>query len=62
VLGLTRPAGPADLVGPEPTDENGQPLAPADAWGHDHLARAATAQVAARGQRRRGAEPVPQPA
>jgi uncharacterized protein (DUF1800 family) len=37
VLGLTRPAGPANLVGPEPTDEKGQPLAPADAWGHDHL-------------------------
>jgi hypothetical protein len=37
VLGLTRPAGPANLLGPSPTDEKGQPLAPADAWGHDHL-------------------------
>lgn len=36
VLGLTRPNGPASLVGPTPHDENGRPLAPADAWGHDH--------------------------
>jgi hypothetical protein len=38
VLGLTRPSGGASLVGPEPRDEDGQPLSPADAWGHDHLA------------------------
>ena len=25
------------LVGPKPHDENGLPLAPYDAWGHDHL-------------------------
>ncbi|HWH93691.1 MAG TPA: DUF1800 domain-containing protein [Baekduia sp.] len=37
VQSLTRPSGPAALIGPEPTDENGRPLAPADAWGHDHL-------------------------
>ena len=33
---LTRPQGAAKLTGPEPHDENG-PLAPFDAWGHDHL-------------------------
>ena len=38
VRALTRPSGAARLVGPAPTDEKGQPLAPADAWGHDHLA------------------------
>jgi hypothetical protein len=27
----------ARLVGPRPTDEDGAPLAPYDAWGHDHL-------------------------
>ena len=37
VLGLTRPSGPPTLTGPAPTDENGLPIAPADAWGHDHL-------------------------
>jgi uncharacterized protein (DUF1800 family) len=37
VLALTRPSGAARLVGPAPHDDNGQPLAPADAWGHDHL-------------------------
>src|SRR3954451_10795231 len=36
VLSLTRPAGPPSLDGPAPTGE-GEPLAPADAWGHDHL-------------------------
>ncbi|MFI5008979.1 MAG: DUF1800 family protein [Solirubrobacterales bacterium] len=33
---LTRPSGAAVLSGPAPTDEEGNPLAPADAWGHDH--------------------------
>jgi uncharacterized protein (DUF1800 family) len=28
--------GPEKLVGPKPHDEKGRPLAPADAWGHDH--------------------------
>ncbi len=37
VRSLTRPSGAARLIGPEPHDDNGQPLAPADAWGHDHL-------------------------
>jgi uncharacterized protein (DUF1800 family) len=27
----------ARLVGPRPTDEDGAPIAPYDAWGHDHL-------------------------
>ena len=36
VYSLTRPSGPATLSGPAPRDSNG-PLAPADAWGHDHL-------------------------
>ena len=27
----------ARLIGPSPTDDNGAPLAPRDAWGHDHL-------------------------
>jgi Protein of unknown function (DUF1800) len=36
VYGLTRPFGPATLSGPEPVDEHGAPLAPADAWGEDH--------------------------
>jgi hypothetical protein len=36
IYGLTRPAGPANLIGPEPVDQHGAPLAPADAWGHDH--------------------------
>ncbi len=35
---LTRPAGGAQLQGPEAQDDNGDPLAPADAYGHDHLA------------------------
>jgi uncharacterized protein (DUF1800 family) len=36
VHSLTRPQGAANLVGPEPVDKNG-PIAPFDAWGHDHL-------------------------
>jgi hypothetical protein len=36
VFALTRPIGPAVLTGPEPTDEDGNALAPADAWGQDH--------------------------
>jgi uncharacterized protein (DUF1800 family) len=36
VLSLTRPAGAPVLTGAPPTDGEG-PLAPADAWGHDHL-------------------------
>lgn len=37
VRSLTRVSGPARLVGPEPTGKDGHPLAPRDAWGHDHL-------------------------
>jgi len=37
VQSLTRPSGSAVLSGPPPTDDEGNPLAPADAWGHDHL-------------------------
>ncbi len=37
VQSLTRPSGAAVLSGPPPTDDEGHPLAPADAWGHDHL-------------------------
>jgi uncharacterized protein (DUF1800 family) len=33
---LTRPAGAATLSGPEPTDDEGNALAPADSWGQDH--------------------------
>jgi len=33
---LTRPSGEAILYGPEPSVD-GEPLAPTDAWGHDHL-------------------------
>jgi uncharacterized protein (DUF1800 family) len=36
VQALTSP-GPERLVGPAPTDDKGQPLAPYDAWGHDHV-------------------------
>src|SRR5205823_8874291 len=36
VRSLTRPEA-EQLVGPEPRDEQGLPLAPADATGHDHL-------------------------
>ena len=37
VESLTRPRGKQKLGGPPPKDEDGRPLAPADAWGHDHL-------------------------
>jgi uncharacterized protein (DUF1800 family) len=33
---LTRP-GPERLVAPAPHDQDGKPIAPADAWGHDHV-------------------------
>jgi hypothetical protein len=36
VHGMTRPAGAAVLSGPAPTDDEGNALAPADAWGQDH--------------------------
>ena len=36
VHGLTRPVGAAVLTGPEPTDDEGDALEPADAWGQDH--------------------------
>jgi uncharacterized protein (DUF1800 family) len=36
VKSLTRP-GAMQLLGPEPHDDRGFPLAPADAFGHDHL-------------------------
>ncbi len=36
VQALTRPTGQAILRGPEPTDDEGNALAPADAWGEDH--------------------------
>ena len=36
VYSLTRPSGAATLSGPAPRDQNG-PIAPGDAWGHDHL-------------------------
>ncbi len=36
VQAMTRPSGPAVLRGPAPTTENGEALAPADAWGEDH--------------------------
>jgi Protein of unknown function (DUF1800) len=37
VQSLTRPSGAATLSGPPPVDDDGNPIAPADAWGHDHL-------------------------
>jgi uncharacterized protein (DUF1800 family) len=37
VRSLTRPRGPEVLKGPAPLDEDGLPLAPFDAWGHDVL-------------------------
>ncbi len=37
VESLTRPSGGANLNGPAPHDQDGNPLAPADLWGHDHL-------------------------
>ena len=36
MFGLSRPSGTAKLSGPEPVDEEGDPLDPANAWGHDH--------------------------
>ena len=36
VHALTRPA-PYQLIGPAPVDEKGRPIAPDDAFGHDHL-------------------------
>jgi hypothetical protein len=36
VYSLTRPQGAATLTGAEPRDDDG-PLAPLDAWGHDHM-------------------------
>jgi uncharacterized protein (DUF1800 family) len=36
VHSLTYP-GPEHLVGPEPTDDKGHPLAPYDVWGDDHV-------------------------
>ncbi|WP_354698387.1 hypothetical protein DSM112329_04061 [Paraconexibacter sp. AEG42_29] len=35
VRSLVYPQGGASLVGPAPRDEQGQPLAPNDVWGHD---------------------------
>jgi uncharacterized protein (DUF1800 family) len=37
VHSLTRPSGRARLIGPRPHDNQGRPLAPEDAFGHDHL-------------------------
>jgi uncharacterized protein (DUF1800 family) len=37
VHSLTRPSGAAELSGPAPVDGDGIPIAPADAYGHDHL-------------------------
>jgi uncharacterized protein (DUF1800 family) len=37
VAALTRPAGEPTFTGAPPTDEDGNPIAPADFWGHDHL-------------------------
>ncbi len=37
VYSLSRPSGGAVLSGPAPVDGDGYPIAPADAWGHDHL-------------------------
>jgi hypothetical protein len=37
VQSLTRPSGAANLVGPAPVDDDGDAIAPADSWGHDHL-------------------------
>jgi uncharacterized protein (DUF1800 family) len=37
VRSLTRPSGAATLVGAPVTLPNNKPLAPEDAWGHDHL-------------------------
>jgi Protein of unknown function (DUF1800) len=37
VQSLTRPSGSASLNGPAPVDDDGNPISPADGWGHDHL-------------------------
>jgi Protein of unknown function (DUF1800) len=37
VASLTRPNGPETFTGAEPIDDDGNPIAPEDAWGHDHL-------------------------
>jgi len=37
VQSLTRPPTTQTFTGPAPTDQDGAPLAPLDAWGHDHL-------------------------
>jgi uncharacterized protein DUF1800 len=37
VAALTRPEGPETFTGAEPTDDDGNPIEPNDAWGHDHL-------------------------
>ncbi len=37
VRSLTQPRGPEILKGPAPVDEDGLPIAPFDAWGHDLL-------------------------
>src|SRR2546421_2342615 len=34
---LVHPTGSTNLIDPEPRDEDGNALAPEDAWGHDHL-------------------------
>ena len=36
MFSLTRPSGPATLSGPEPVNEEGEPLDPDHAWGDDH--------------------------
>jgi uncharacterized protein (DUF1800 family) len=37
VQSLTRPSGAATLHGPAPVDDDNNPIAPADSYGHDHL-------------------------
>lgn len=37
VYSLTRPRGRDKLIGPAPVLDDNEPLAPNDAWGHDHL-------------------------
>jgi hypothetical protein len=37
VQSLTRPSGAATLQGPAPVDDDNNPIAPADSYGHDHL-------------------------
>jgi hypothetical protein len=37
VQSLTRPTGAATLRGPAPVDDDNNPIAPADSYGHDHL-------------------------